>query len=183
MTKIADLFLHIRIDRILRTTHNQIGRQSQTAQLPHTRLSRLCFLFTGRPGRRHQRNVRTAKVLATHPELELPERLHKCHALDVADCAAQLDNAHLRLALPVHRLAGHLLHPVLNGVRNVRNDLHRFAEKVAGSLLAHHLAVDLAGRDVVLAVQFDVEEALVVAQIEIHLGAVVQNEYLTWGNS
>lgn len=57
-----------------------------------------------------------------HTELELAEALHEWHSLDVANSAAQLDNAHLRFDIVFHRLLGHPFHPFLDGVRDMGNN-------------------------------------------------------------
>ena len=71
---------------------------------------------------------------------------------------------------------GHGQHVVLDLVRDVRDDLHRVAEEVAAALLGDHPGVHLAGGDVGLCVQRDVEEALVVADVQVHLGTVLGHE-------
>ena len=51
-------------------------------------------------------------------------------------------------------------------------------EVVAAALLADHALVDLAGREVVALAHLDVGEALVVAEVEVGLGAVLGDEHL-----
>ena len=58
------------------------------------------------------------------------------------------------------------------------NDLHGLAQIVAAPLLGDDLFVDAAGGPVVVARQLGVGEALVVAEVEIGLGAVVGDEDL-----
>ena len=62
---------------------------------------------------------------------------------------------------------------VLDFVGDVRDDLDGAPEIVAAALLLNHRQVDLAGRPVVVARRDLVGEALVVAQVEVGLGAVV----------
>ena len=69
-------------------------------------------------------------------------------------------------------------HPLLELVGDVRDDLHRVAEVLAAALPGDHPVVDLAGRDVGAALEVDVEEALVVTDVEVGLGAVVGHEDL-----
>ena len=75
-------------------------------------------------------------------------------------------------------VTAHRADPVLDLVGDVRDDLHGVAEVVAAPLLGDHLGVDLAGGDVGDAAQVGVEEALVVADVEVGLGAVVGDEHL-----
>jgi hypothetical protein len=58
-------------------------------------------------------------------------------------------------------------------VGDVRNDLHGLAEIVAAAFFAEDRFVDAAGGPVVVATKFCVGEALVVAEIEIGLRAVI----------
>ena len=58
------------------------------------------------------------------------------------------------------------------------NDLHGGAEVLAAALLADDVLVDPAGGDVVLLGERAVDEALVVAEVEVGLGAVVGDVHL-----
>jgi hypothetical protein len=69
-------------------------------------------------------------------------------------------------------------HEVLDGVGDVRNDLDRRAEIVAAALLGDDVLVDAAGGDVVLLGGRPAGEALVMAEIEVGLRAVVGHEHL-----
>ena len=57
----------------------------------------------------------------------------------------------------------------------MRNDLHGLAEELAPPLFVDHREVDLPGGVVRVAVERRVGEALVVAQVEVGLAAVVQH--------
>ena len=69
-------------------------------------------------------------------------------------------------------------HAVLDLVGDVRDHLDGVAEVLTASFLGDHGGVDLPGRDVRPPVQVAVEEALVVADVEVGLGAVVGDEHL-----
>ena len=58
------------------------------------------------------------------------------------------------------------------------NHLHRRAEEVATPLLGDQLLIDAPGGDVVLLVGAAPGEALVMAEVEVGLGAVVGDEHL-----
>ena len=66
----------------------------------------------------------------------------------------------------------------LDRVGDVGDHLDRRAEEVAVPLLGDQLLVDASGGDVVLPVRRAAGEALVVAEIEVGLGAVVGDENL-----
>ena len=72
----------------------------------------------------------------------------------------------------------HAEHQVLDLVGDVRDHLHRVTQVVAAALLGDHRRVDLAGGHVGVGGQVDVEEALVVADVEIGLRAVLGDEDL-----
>lgn len=56
--------------------------------------------------------------------------------------------------------------------------LNSLAQIVAASFSIDHILIDLACGDVVVSMQRDVQEAFVVAQIEIDLATVVEHEHL-----
>jgi len=60
----------------------------------------------------------------------------------------------------------------------VRDDLHGVAQVLPAPLLGDHLGVHLPGGHVGPPGQVDVEEALVVADVEVGLGAVLGDEDL-----
>jgi hypothetical protein len=67
---------------------------------------------------------------------------------------------------------------LLDLVRHVRDDLHGGPEVVAPAFLRDHGVVDLAGREVRRARDVAIDEALVVAEVQIALRAVLGDEYL-----
>ena len=73
------------------------------------------------------------------------------------------------------RLVRKFANAVLDFVGDVRNDLHRFAEVIAAALLQDHAFVDLAAGQIVVARENAISEALVVAEIEIGLRAIVEH--------
>ncbi len=104
---------------------------------------------------------------------ELADRLQERQRLDVADRAADLGDHEVDVA----RLRDQR-DPLLDLVGDVRHHLHRAAEVVAAALAADHRVVDPARRDVRGAAGVGVGEALVVAEVEVGLGAVLGDEHL-----
>ena len=133
------------------------------------------FVFSSPGGldERHERDVEVEDVLLPDLAPELADRLEERQRLDVADGAADLgddDVGGLRDgAAPDARL---------DLVRDVRDHLHRRAEVVALALLAEHRLPDRAGAVARVAGEVLVDEALVVAEVEIGLGAVLGDEHL-----
>ena len=104
---------------------------------------------------------------------ELADRLEERQRLDVADRAADLGDD------DVGRLGdGAAADPRLDLVRDVRDHLHGGAEEVALALLAQHRLPDRAGAVARVAREVLVDEALVVAEVEVGLGAVLGDEHL-----
>ncbi len=113
-------------------------------------------------------------VLASELMADLTRRLDERLRLDVADGAADLGDDDIGLG----RLVGLQAHAALDLVGDVRDDLHRVAEVLAAALAGDHLGVDLPRGHVGGLTQLDVEEALVVADVEVGLRPVVGDEHL-----
>ncbi len=111
------------------------------------------------------------RVMARQLVAELADRLEERQALDVADGAADLAQHEIEAVVAV-------ADEILDGVGDVRNDLDGGAEIVAAPLLGEDVLIDAAGGDVVLLGRGPAGEALVVAEVEIGLGAVVGDEHL-----
>ena len=120
----------------------------------------------------HEGNVRAAEVVA-HLTGRLQERL----GFDVADSAADFRDDDVRtVTIGVGLCLA--THDVLNLVGDMRDDLNRVAQVFAAALLGDHRGIHLAGRRISGARQIHVEEALVVADIQISLRAVLRHEHL-----
>ena len=136
-------------------------------------LGGLCLQLTGMADERHQREVQEDAAVAAQLGLELADRLQEGQRLDVAHGAADLGDHEVE----VLRL-GDQLHALLDLVGDVRDHLHGAPEEVAPPLLADHRVVDGSGGDVRRAGGVLVREPLVVAQVEVRLGAVLGDEHL-----
>ena len=120
-------------------------------------------------------SVRWMNMQRWRPDVdrELADRLQERQRLDVAHRAADLGDHDV----DVLRL-GDQLDAVLDLVGDVRDDLDGAAEVVAAALLADDRVVDRAGGDVGAARGVRVREALVVAEVEVGLRAVLGDEHL-----
>ena len=104
---------------------------------------------------------------------ELADGFEERHPLDVSDRPADLDEDDVGvLLLPDVAEQG------LDFVRDVRDDLHGLPKVVAATFLLDHRAVHLPGGDVVVPGQVHIEKAFVVAEVQVDLRAVVQDEHL-----
>jgi hypothetical protein len=101
---------------------------------------------------------------------QLPQGLHKWLRLDVTDRAADLDQHDFRPGL-----LGYQSHPALDLVGDVRDHLDGAAQVIAVPFLLDDFRVDLPGGEIADAAEPDVDEALVVAQVQVRFRAVVQH--------
>ncbi len=179
----AHLVEDLVVDRFVAAQDDDVGLDADPAQLLHRVLGRLGLQLSGgadlrQPGDVHVQDVATTDVLA-----HLADRLEERQRLDIADRAADLDDHHAvrRQAARCHRpgaLAGDARDALLDLVRDVRDDLDGPAQVVAPALLGDDALIDASGRDVRRLRQVLVDEPLVVAEVEVRLGAVIGDEDL-----
>ncbi len=110
-----------------------------------------------------------AGVLAAEILTHLADGFEEREGFDVADGASDLNDGNVAVS-------GNFAHGVFDFVGDVRDDLDGFAEVVAATLFGDDLFVDAASGEVVVAGEAGVGEALVVAEVEVGLGAVVGYE-------
>ena len=166
-----DLPLDVGVQEAIGAAQQHVGLDADRPEVAHAVLRRLGLQLSGRADEGHERQVDVERVLAADVEAELPDRLQERHAFDVADRAADLDQH------DVH-VAARLADGVLDLVGDVGNDLHRPAQVVAAALLLDHREVDLAGGPVAVPAGHHAGEPLVVAEVEVGLGAVVGDVHL-----
>ena len=114
----------------------------------------------------HQHGTARADL---HPQLA--DGFEEGLRLDVTDGAADLHQGHVGIA-------GALDDASLDLVGDVRDHLHGSAQVVATTLLAQDVHVDATGGEVVVLGHGGADEALVVTQVQIGLGAVMGDEHL-----
>ena len=167
-----DLLAELVVDRLVGARDDHVGLDADGAELPHRVLGRLRLELAGRDAGK-QREVHVEHVLAADVVAELADRLEVGERFDVADRAADLDDDDLGLLL-----ARDAVDAFLDLIRDVGDDLHRRAEVVAAPFLCDDRVVDLAGREVRGARDVAVDEALVMAEVQVGLGAVLGDEDL-----
>jgi hypothetical protein len=143
----------------LRAQHDRIGRDTDRAQFAHRVLRRLRLELVGRAQMRQQRQVDEHHVLFADQMAHLTDRFEERQRFDVADRAADLDDAHVGAAA-----FGDARDVRLDLVGDVRDHLNGRAEIVAAPFLLDDRLVDLTRRHVVVARERLVDEALVVAR-------------------
>ena len=110
------------------------------------------------------------RVVARQFVLDLADRLEERQALDVADGAADLEQHEIIFVIAARD-------EFLDRVGDVRNHLDGGAEIIAAPFLGEDVLIDAPGGDVVGLGGGTPGEALVMAEIEIGLGAVVGHEH------
>mmetsp|Transcript_3707 Transcript_3707/g.10450 ORF Transcript_3707/g.10450 Transcript_3707/m.10450 type:complete len:220 (+) Transcript_3707:1477-2136(+) len=173
------LLAHRVLEWLLAAARQHVGIDAQRAERLHTVLAWLCLLLAHHAQNWHQAHMHEKHVLGADAELELPQRLDKRHALNVAHGSSELDDTHVWDAvLTVDRGVGHARDPLLDGVRDVGDNLHRLAQVIAAPFALDHVLVDLSRRDVVVLGKRDVQEPFVVAKVKVCLAAVIQHKHL-----
>ena len=145
------------------------------AQFLHRVLGRLGLELAGRRDPRHVGQVDEGAVVRPQAQAELTHGFEEGQGFDVTDGAADFDDGHVhRIRLAKSRTAFDVF---LDFVGDVRNHLHGFAEIVTPAFLLQHRLVDSAGGEVVFPAHAGVDEAFVVAQVQVGFGAVVGHEH------
>ena len=101
-------------------------------------------------------------VLPAHLQAHFPDGLNEGLGFDIADGAADFGDDHVRVGLfanPVNE--------ALDFVGDVRDGLHRAAQISALTFLVDHIGVHLAGGQIGILVHILVNEALVMAQVQV----------------
>ena len=127
------------------------------------------LLRGGDPG--NERDVDEDGIFAAEFLAHLADGFEERERFDVADGAADFDDGDVAFG-------GDFAHGVLDFIGDVGDDLDGLAEVVAAALFGDDLLVNAAGGQVVVAGEFGVGEALVVAEIEVGFRAVVGDEDL-----
>ena len=170
----GDLGAQLARQRAGRARDDDVGRDTDAAQLVDGVLRGLGLELAGGLDHRHERHVQVEHVVAAELRAQLADGLEERQALDVADRAADLDEHDVDVAR-----GRDAQDAALDLVRDVRDHLHGRAEVLALALAADDGVVDAAGGRVRGARRVLVDEALVVAEVEVGLGAVLGDEDLT----
>ena len=152
---------------------DNVGLEADAAQLFDAVLGRLGFQFSGGRDIREKGHVNVQHVLPAYIIPHLPYGLEEGETLDVADGASDLNDHHIGATL-----LGQGHHSSLDLIGDMGDGLNCAAEVVAPALLGNNGAVNGAGGYVGFAGEVDIDEAFVVAEVEVGLAAVLGNENL-----
>ena len=109
-------------------------------------------------------------VSGAHLMPHLADGLDKGLALDISDGPTDLGDHNVGF-----RLAAHVVDKALDLVGDVGDSLHGASKIRAPALLGDDVGVDLSGGQIGILVQILVDEAFIVTQVKICLGAVLGN--------
>ncbi len=166
----ADLPPHVEVDGMLGAAEDHVRGDPDLAQLRDALLRGFRLQLLGRLDEGHQRRVDEGDVLVADLVLELAQRLEEGQALDVARGAADLGDDDVGVVA-----LRDLVDAVLDHVGDVGDDLHRRAEVEPLALVLDDGLVDLSAREVVQSGKAAAGEALVVPEVEVGLGPVVEH--------
>ena len=169
----ADLAAHVLRQRVLGARHQHVRLEAVALERLDGVLGRLRLELAGRREEGHQRQVDERGVLLALLQRQLADGLQVGQALDVARGAAHLSDDDVVVAG-----LGEAPHPALDLVDHVGHHLDGLAEVGARALLRDHARVHAARGHVVGLRHGHAEVALVVAQVEVGLGAVVGDVHL-----
>ena len=169
----GDLGAQLARQRAGRARDDDVGRDTDAAQLVDGVLRGLGLELARGLDHRHERDVQVEHVVAAELRAQLADGLEERQALDVADRAADLDEHDVDVAR-----GRDAQDAALDLVGDVRDHLDGRAEVLALALAADDGVVDAAGGRVRGARRVLVDEALVVAEVEVGLGAVLGHEDL-----
>ena len=173
IAKQRDLFPVGNVEAALGAADEDVGLDADLAEDADRVLRRLRLQLAGGLQVGDEREVDEHAVLPPGRQRDLPDRLEKREALDVAHRAADLGDHDVGVG------GAQIEHLLLDLVGDVGDHLDGLAEKLPAAFLVDHREIDLPGGVVALARQRRRGEALVVAEVEIGLTAVVEDVHLT----
>ena len=167
----GDLAARAFVDLYGASAQQHLGLQANRAQFFNRVLGRLGFDFAGSRNIGNERQVHEQRIGRAQLQLELTHRLQKRLALDVACGAAHFHHRDFCVSRALDN-------PAFDFIGDMRNDLHRATQVIASSLLAQHCVVYPTRREVIGAAHHGAREALVMAEIEVCLRAIIRNKHL-----
>ena len=173
----GDLVLQRFGDIAIGPQDQRVGGDTDAAQRGHRVLGRFGLELARGRQVGNQRDVQEEAVLPAHLVAYLSGGLQERLGFDVADGAADLGDDDVGPdALGVG--FGHRQDPALDLVGDVRDHLDGVAEVLTASLAGDHPRIHLTRRHIGRTGQVAVQEALVVPDVEVGLGAVLGDEDL-----
>ena len=167
----GDLLKDGGFQRFVTAQHNDVRVDAHALQLLDGVLGGLGLVLVRAGEEGHQRHMDKYAVLPACLQRYLARGLQKGLTFNVPDGAADLGDDDVGPGL-----VSHAVDEILDLVGDVGDDLYRGAQILTPPLLVQHVPVDLAGGEVGEAVEVFVDEALIVAEVEIRLRAILGDE-------
>src|ERR1035437_951270 len=158
------------VERLFATADQNVRHDADFAQFGDGLLRRFRFQFAGGLDERNVSDVQKNRVVVTDFQREFADGFEKRQPFDVAGRAADFRDDDIGFGF-----FGENMDAVFDFVRDVRNHLHRLAEIFSFALVVQHGLINLAAGEVVQPRELDVGEALVMAEVEVGLRAVVEH--------
>jgi hypothetical protein len=160
-------------DRVIRPRDDDLGLDADAAQFADAVLRGLGLEFSGRADVGQESDMDIQRVIAPHVGAQLAQGFEKRLALNIPDCATDLDDHDFRIVFLAHQPD-----PPFDLVGDVRNDLDRAAQVVSSAFFADDVGINLPGSHVAGVIQVLVCEPLVVPEVEVGFGSVRGDENL-----
>ncbi len=173
VAKEGELLPHLVVHRLLGAADENIGLNPDFPEFGNALLARLGLQLCGGLQVGEQCAVEEEDVAVADFERELSHRLQKGQALDIPDRATEFGDQH------IHIVFAALVNPFFDFVGHVGDDLDGGSEIVAAPFFLNDPLVNLSGGQVVEAAEFARGETLVVPEVEVGLGPVVQDIHLS----
>jgi len=157
-------------ERVLAPGHDDLRHDPDFAEFGHALLGRLGLEFSSGLDEGDEGDVDEEDVFGTDVVGELADRFEEGETLDVADGAADFGDDDV-----ASHFLGDFVDAGLDLRGDVRNDLNGLALEFAAALLANDPVIHLAAREIVELGEHAIREPLVVAQVEVGFGAVVED--------
>ena len=113
-------------------------------------------------------------VVAADFFLDLADSFQERQAFNVADGTADFRNDDIGIVVVTDAIDA-----ILDFIRNVRNNLYRVAQIIAATFFLKDRPVNFTGRNVGVLPEVDVDEAFIVAEVEVRFCTVVGDENFT----
>ncbi|MPM81263.1 hypothetical protein SDC9_128315 [bioreactor metagenome] len=168
----GNLPAHVAADRGVAPADQNIGLDAQRQKLLYRVLSGLALQFAAAGDLNDERHVDKDHVALGLLRAHLADGLQEGLGLNIAHGAADFADDH------VHVVARHRVHPALDFVGDVGDDLDGGSQIIAPPLPVENGPVNLSGGDGGISGEGLVHKPLVVAQIQVRFGPVVGDENL-----
>ena len=167
----GQFFFHFIRQGAFRTADDDVRLDTDAAQFLDAVLGRFGLQFASSADVRHEGDVDVQDVIAADFLLDLADGFQERQAFDVADSAADFRDDDVRIVVVADAIDA-----VLDFIGDVRDDLDGMAQIIAAAFFLQDRPVNLAGRDVGVLAEVNVDEAFIMTEVEVRFRTVVGDE-------